>query len=281
MIRIDTGHWKTTVQIKPEHYPDGSLKIALPEFPFEEEIHITWMYQNEEELLALIYVVNHIRNYICGNKTKIYLKMPYVPNARMDRIKDPTTEVFTLKYFADIINSLNFEEVEVLDPHSNVSAALINNIRVQNPKHLIDGTIEKIHKDFAFNIEELLIFYPDEGSMKRYSNLLNMPYVFGIKCRDWKTGEILGLEVKGNIEDIKGKNVLIVDDICSKGGTFYHSAKKLKELGANKVFLYVSHCEDSLYDGELLKTDYVDHIYTTNSLLTRLTDEKITVFIIL
>jgi ribose-phosphate pyrophosphokinase len=117
--------------------------------------------------------------------------------------------------------------------------------------------------------------------MKRYSNLLNMPYVFGIKCRDWKTGEILGLEVKGNIEDIKGKNVLIVDDICSKGGTFYHSAKMLKELGANTVFLYVSHCEDSLYDGELLKTDYVDHIYTTNSHLTRLTDEKITVFIIL
>ena len=63
--------------------------------------------------------------------------------------------------------------------------------------------------------------------------------------------------------------VLIVDDICSKGGTFYYSAKALKELGAEKVYLYISHCEHSIFEGELLKSDLVEKVFTTNSIFTR------------
>ena len=78
---------------------------------------------------------------------------------------------------------------------------------------------------------QFMLFYPDEGAMKRYSGMINKPYAFGIKDRDWYTGAIKGLEVSGSTDLIKNNNVLIVDDICSRGGTFYHSAKKLKELG--------------------------------------------------
>ena len=46
--------------------------------------------------------------------------MPYIPNARKDRAHREK-DVFTLKYFANIINSLNFDNVYVLNPHSNVS----------------------------------------------------------------------------------------------------------------------------------------------------------------
>lgn len=70
--------------------------------------------------------------------------------------------------------------------------------------------------------------------------------------------------------------MLIIDDICSKGGTFYHSAKKLKELGANKIYLYVSHCENTIYAGELLKDNgLIEKIFTTDSILTDLTSPKI------
>ena len=117
--------------------------------------------------------------------------------------------------------------------------------------------------------DNLLMFYPDEGAMKRYSGMVKLPYAFGIKKRDWETGKILGLDVSGNVDDIAGKNILIVDDICSRGGTFYHSAKKLKELGANKIYLYVSHCENTILDGDLLTSDLVEKVYTTDSIFTK------------
>ena len=70
-------------------------------------------------------------------------------------------------------------------------------------------------------------------------------------------------------EDIKGKNILIVDDICSRGGTFYHSAKKLKELGANKIYLYISHCENTILEGDLLTSGLIEKVFTTNSIFTK------------
>jgi len=67
-----------------------------------------------------------------------------------------------------------------------------------------------------------------------------------------------------------------VDDICSKGGTFYHSAKKLKELGAKEVYLYISHCENSILQGEVLTSGLIERVFTTDSILTE-EHEKITV----
>jgi ribose-phosphate pyrophosphokinase len=87
-----------------------------------------------------------------------------------------------------------------------------------------------------------------------------------MKKRDWQTGKILGLDVI-NAENIVGKDVLIVDDICSRGGTFYHSAKALKAAGAKSVSLYVTHLEETVTLGEMAASDgLVDHIYTTESI---------------
>lgn len=92
----------------------------------------------------------------------------------------------------------------------------------------------------------------------------------------WETGEIKGLDLSGEIDQLPGKDILIVDDICSRGGTFYHSAKKLKEAGVGKIYLYVTHCENTVYDGELLKNNgLIEKIYTTDTILTNLESPKI------
>ena len=78
--------------------------------------------------------------------------------------------------------------------------------------------------------------------------------------------EIQEFELVNCPEDIKDKNVLIVDDLCSKGGTFIASAELIKKAGAKRVCLYVSHCEDAIFNGKILKTDFVDMVYTTNSI---------------
>ena len=59
----------------------------------------------------------------------------------------------------------------------------------------------------------------------------------------------------------------MVDDICSSGRTLHYAAKKLKEIGAGKIYLYVSHCENIVTDSVLLKSDIVEKVYTTRSFL--------------
>lgn len=241
--------------VKLNKFPDGTL--LLKEKVKSEKVKITWYFNNNEELVALIYLVRHLKQN--GIKT-IDLDMPYIPNARQDRVKNGE-DIFTLKYFADVINWLQFNSVTVLDPHSSVSEALINNIRIRTPKNYVNKAIESV-----FGIETF--FYPDEGAMKRYSTMFNMPYAFGIKKRDWETGQIRGIDISGMTDMIEDKKILIVDDICSRGGTFYYSAKKLKELGANEIYLYVSHCENTIIEGELLTSGLIEKVFTTNSIYT-------------
>lgn len=254
--------------IEQNHFPDGTLLIKQDptennlEFCYDE---IVWLFENNEELITLIYLAKHLHS---NGIKDIILTMPYIPNARQDRVKSPE-DVFTLKYFAEIINSLNFTFVKVLDPHSYVGEALINNIAVETPKRYIKQAIEECSPN--------MLFFPDEGAMKRYSNMAEKEYAFGIKKRDWATGKIEGLDVAGCVDKIKDSKILIVDDICSRGGTFYHSAKKLKELGAKEIYLYITHCENTIFEGELLTSGLIEKIYTTNSIFTK-EHEKIEVF---
>lgn len=253
-----------------KHFPDGTIlmkEYVEVDHKNERSASVLWKFENNEELVALIYLTKHLKSHGVEN---IHLDMPYIPNARQDRVKSEE-DVFTLKYFSEVINFLGFKSVTVLDPHSSVSEALIDNIIIKSPVNYINKVIDKIGE------ENLLMFYPDEGAMKRYSGMIDRPFAFGIKKRDWSTGQIKGLEVSGMTELVKDGKVLIVDDISSRGGTFYHSALKLKELGAKEVYLYISHCENTILEGEVLKGDLIKRVFTTDSLFTA-DNEKIEVF---
>lgn len=246
--------------IEQNHFPDKTL--LLKNLPLSDPftyIKIEWYYENDAELFTLICARKHY-----GDE-KVSLYIPYLPHARQDRIKN-FSDVFTLKYFCEIINSLDFYEVQVLDVHSNVSLALLDRVREIKPTKYITKVIG--------DIREPVLFFPDEGAMKRYSDMIKMPYAFGIKKRNWEDGKILGLDLV-NAEIVKGKNVLIVDDICSRGGTFYHAAKALKKAGAASIYLYVSHLEESVLKGdlwkEMLNSKLINYIYTPNPLFDRKT----------
>jgi ribose-phosphate pyrophosphokinase len=246
--------------VEQNRFPDGTLALngANEDLLSDNFANwIDWMYDGDEEMFTIMSLVDIIRR---NSQGRIYLKMPYLPNARMDRIKTDT-ENFALKVFANWINGLGFDRIFVENVHSNVSNALVNNIVDSLP----DDDIKTITKDYDFDV----IFFPDEGACKRYKDMdvikeLGLPIAFGIKNRDWKTGEILNLDVMG--ADVKDKKVLIIDDICSKGFTFYYSGMKLRELGASDVRLYVTHCEDTIRGGKILDTDVVSKVYTTDSI---------------
>lgn len=271
MIKIDGK------EIILNKFPDGTLllkpDIDFSKYGWKDRVTLTWHFESNEEMVAVMFLTRHLQR---NGALFIDLVMPYIPNARQDREKSDN-DVFTLKYFAEFINGLAFDSVTVLDPHSSVSEALFDNLIVENPKKYIGKAMASIG---AFspatddNRKPLMAFYPDEGAMKRYSGLIPIGYAFGIKKRDWETGKILGLDVAGSTELIPMSDVLIIDDISSRGGTFYHSAKKLKELGANKIYLYVSHCEATILDGEIFKSGLIDKVFTTNSIFNSKTMER-------
>jgi len=243
------------------HFTDGTLKIqeyVARNYTQDRSATITWHYENDLEAMALIYITRHLQEHGVNH---VHLNMPFVPNARQDRVESDT-DVFTLKYFSELINHLNFASVTVFDPHSKICEALIDRIVVRMPKPAIDKVIERIGS------ENLLLFCPDEGAMKRYASMVDAPCIYGIKQRDWETGKIVGFNIVGATDHIQGKRILIIDDICSKGDTLFHSAQKLKALGTSDIYVFVSHCENTVFERELLTSGLIRRMFTTDSLLT-------------
>ena len=279
-------------KIEVKHFPDGTQMLFdcnVNNFPENlGKYVITWNYESDEELITLIYIVSHIRRTCPA--APIHLNMPYIPNARMDRTKNPG-EVFTLKYFINIINNLHFDKVFVLDPHSDVSVALLNNVTVINPNDYIAKTIQQIKDDNHIEDDkEIVIYFPDAGAYKRYKDIECLkPYekIYGQKVRDWNTGKITGLTIVDKDNNIihgslENNYVLMIDDIISYGGTMYYSALKINEFNSKKIYTYATHVEPkSFWDidkGTFIKAfgyhnndgsknkQIVTKLYTTNSI---------------
>ena len=256
--------------IKQEHFGDGTLKCTVPE-GLEEGLatmfglmgssatkYITWLYDNDAELFTLQCLVDTIREKLPGYG--IVLKMPYIPHARQDGWVG--NRIFTLKTFSKLINNMNFERVEVLDPHSDVSCALID--RLYKEVNLLHKVIYELHvkttryEDFA-EIADACLMFPDAGAAKKYEH---KSAVVGSEKINTE-GKIESYELVNFHEGTK--KVLIVDDICSYGDKFVAAAKTLREKGVEKIYLMVSHCEGNIFKGEVF--DYIDGIYTTDSIL--------------
>lgn len=242
-----------------DRFPDNTLLVKLSSKHMYTNHRIDWFYESDAELFTLICLKGWLDDH--DYQTPVDLFLPYAPNARQDRVKQ-WNDVFTLKHFCKTINSLNFSEVMIIDPHSNVVSALLDRVAVWMPV----SNIEKAIKESSAEV----LFFPDEGSQKRYNKVFNMPTTFSVKDREWGTGRINSL-ILMNPEMIAGKRVLIVDDICSYGGTFVRAAKALRGAGAVSVDLYVTHCEPNIFKGGtyIEHPSPIDHIYTTDTLLEK------------
>ena len=165
------------VSIDFTSFPDNTTSFRYNPCCFE--YNILWRYDDDRECILLWYLVNHIREN-SEVAPEIVLTMPYIPNARMDRVK-AKDEVFTLKWFSDFINLMYFDKIVVHDPHSNVSTALINHVVSVGAENETAQVLETLED------KNVILCYPDEGAAKRYSSQIGRDYVFCIKHRDWRT----------------------------------------------------------------------------------------------
>lgn len=249
-------------EVQFETFPNGETKVIIDENNIEIVNLISFKYKGDSDLIKLMFV----KRYLDDHELSVmnYLYIYYMPYSRMDRVEG--NSVFTLKYISDFINNLKFERVEVIEPHSDVTAALLNNVKA---KFINFDLLPLVMKDVGFDKEKDYLFFPDAGAQKRYHSLLGFKQLVGYKHRDFETGEIKSLQVVGEVPYEKRK-IIIVDDLSSYGGTFLHSGNKLKELGFKEIYLLVAHAEDSIFKGKLLKDDSpITKIFTTNSIITQ------------
>lgn len=249
-------------ELEVKKFPNGETLITTDKLNIFNENTISVRFENDMDIINLMFITQHIKQV--GGKVK--LVMPYMPYSRMDRTEGHT--VFTLKYICKLINDLGFETVTIHEAHSDVCTALLDRvITVEATADIAIKYIEALNRQQKELRKPVYLVYPDGGATKRYSKQIQYDKVLTCtKERDFQTGYIKKLTIDGDIPKEPFK-AIIVDDLSSRGGTFMLTAEKLKEIGAEEIILIVTHCEKTILDGDIFKTDLIDRVVTTNSIL--------------
>lgn len=244
-------------------FPDGAgwLKVtdALPSFARLMRIRAVAMRDmNDFMLLAqLVEAVRHQTDVLVS-----HLDLPWLPWARQDRHM-VSGDSFALKVFASQLNTLQFDKVKVLDPHSDAAAAAIENLVAIGQERCLLQSATLPH---LFQQNALMLVAPDAGALKKIDAASRAAgveeYAILSKKRDVASGKLTGFSLMAG--DVRGRDMLIVDDLCDAGGTFIGSAQVLREAGAHSVSLYVTHGIFSK-GVEHLFANGIDAIYTTTS----------------
>jgi len=257
---VPTAH--PEIEFEMFQFSGGEMHVKLNnniEYSNIDRVVITNRFRNGDDIIKVLIAKDALRR----NGVKIFdLVVPYIPYARQDR-KCFNGESFTLSVFSDIINSSNFDNVYVLDSHSDVAPALIKNCKnIPNTEYVTVSFLDIANK----SNNKILLVSPDSGANKKSNKLFSDIGSFHslIKCdkkRSVVDGSLSGFEVFS--DDLNGSDCLIVDDICDGGRTFTGIAEALKSKNAGDVYLFVTHGIFSNGFDELNK--YFKTIYTTNS----------------
>lgn len=210
-----------------------------------------------DEVMKLLMITDALRRLY--RHADLDLVLGYVPYGRQDRVCNQGDSL-SVRVFADLINSQNYKQVTIFDPHSDVTSAVINNAEVFS-----QCTIFGLMFNSSIPLDERdVIIAPDAGACKKTSQIFEK-YQFksmatAEKHRDMETGLITKLTFTG---DVRGKHCVIVDDICDGGATFLALGRELRWGGAKSIKLFVTHGVFSKGTEELRSV--FDKVYSTNS----------------
>ena len=262
MIKINSFNTEIT------QFPNGERGYEFTVSDIEH-VRLFFKYEDDKDIFSLICAAETI--YRWNKQAKIELIMPYIPYSRMDRVKKASS-AFTLKSFANVVNNIvKPQHIKCLDAHSDVSLALFD-CYVYNFKPQIRFINEKYDRDTT------LIVYPDGNAAKKYKEYLSeFKSISLLKDRNFESGQIAASTITDSkdlekLDLSKIKNVVIVDDLCSKGGTFLRASENIRALLKNdsvNIDLVVAHCEYNILNGQLLSKDspFNGKVYTSDSII--------------
>lgn len=220
-------------------------------------------FQGNDDIIALLLLKGQMDDM---GFSRVILNLPFFPYSTMDHVDSPQTRPLSLRYIANLVNSMGFERVKVMEPHSTVLAPLVARLDVEN---MTLPLMEKAIVDLAPDMYPVICF-PDMGAMKRYEPLVDgkYPILSFNKKRNFNDGVICGTRCIDEMPNLGENHVCIItDDLCRSGYTFTLCADLLKKAGAGYVILCVTHMEMGAFNGVLKDDSPVDFVYATNSCL--------------
>lgn len=254
MIKVNIGCVNYTVE--QFVFPAGEVGVKLQSNINAENVEkvvVKAHIKNSEDVMSLLLVSDAIDRYY-PNAQKL-LKLPYVPYARQDRVCNEG-ESLSAAVFAKLINSCGFKSVTIHDPHSDVTSALIDRVKIVSQ---ID-----VFRSVKEYWGDTWIVAPDAGAYKKCNKFAEAVNAAGIitcnKVRELSTGKIVGLSCN---ENVAGKKLFVLDDLCDGGRTFVEIAKLFADEEYSKLELAVTH--GLFTKGVDIVTDLYDYVYTTNS----------------
>jgi ribose-phosphate pyrophosphokinase len=263
MVTLDlTSLENSNIKYKISKFPDGQQSITLDKPLITQRLSMVLIKSrlNSFKDLELIITANQCLREFGIDDVNLYT--PYFLGGRSDRKFGEGQTNYLKNVICPIINSQKFNKVVVMDPHSDVLEACLDNFVKIGNFELVEFALDNI------NDKNITLVSPDAGAFKKIFDVASKFSIENIitatKVRDMKTGNILHTDVPG-IEQHNDIKYVIVDDICDGGRTFIEIAKTIHNVRPTaKIYLVVTHGIFSAGFKSLF--EYFEGIYCTNSI---------------
>ena len=239
-------------------FSDGEITVNINETVRGADVFIIQS-TNEpvnNNLMELLIMIDAMKRASAGRITAV---VPYYGYARQDR-KAKARDPITAKLVANLITSAGADRLLTMDLHASQIQGYFD-----IPVDMLLGSPILSRYFKKLQLENLVIVSPDMGSVSRARNFaaqLDVPIAIIDKRRPKPNVS----EVMNIIGDIKGKNIILLDDMVDTAGTITSGALALKELGAQKIYAAATHPVLSGPAIERIQDSIIDEMVLLNTI---------------
>jgi len=246
------------IEAQTKIFPDGESKITFSSIPKKSIILVVQSTYPpvDTNLLQTLAIISQARKA----SSKIYAIIPYMGYARQDR-QFLSGEVVTMSIIARMIQAAGAKKVVAVDIHSKTA---LNHFKI--PKENVSAIPELAKYFKKMKLTNALAVSPDMGGSlraKKFASLLNIDFIALKKSRNRNTGKV---QIHSSKADVRGKDLILVDDIISTGGSIIKAAQFLKRQKCKRLFVACTHglfVEDA---EKKIKKAGVSQIISTNTI---------------
>ena len=247
-------------------FADGEFEVCYEESIRGRDVFLVQStFPNSDNLMELLLMIDAAKR---ASARSICAVVPYFGWARQDRKSKPRVSIGA-KLVADLLSVAGIDRLMTMDLHADQEQGFFN-VPVD---HLYASTVVLPYIQ-SLNLDKLCIATPDVGGSKRaasYAKYLDCPMVLCNKSRK-KANEVADMQIIG---DVKGMDVVLVDDIVDTAGTITKAADLIMQHGARSVRAVASHCIMSGPADERVQNSALEEMVFTDSIPYRGTCPKV------
>ena len=238
---------------------DGEFGVSFEESIRGRDVFLVQStFPNSDNLMELLLMIDAAKRASARN---IIAVIPYFGWARQDRKDKPRVSIGA-KLVADLLSAAGIDRLITMDLHADQIQGFFD---VPVDHLYASGVILPYLQSLNISTEDLVIASPDVGGSKRastYAKYLGCPLVLCNKTRA-RANVVESIQIIG---DVKGKHVVIVDDMVDTAGTITKAADVMKAAGALSVRACASHCVMSGPASERVQNSALEEIVFTDSI---------------